>query len=485
MIRTHTPEDDFGPISDLASPATFRFANIGPIKDAALKLGRLTVIAGRNNTGKTLLANLLHSFLHLWEDWVGAPKYLFGAPADFPNIKGIAETLADTGRAVIPLDLKAMQHQRRTLLEQVGRAFPKESMRLAHGLALEGYADTSISLELDDPEAIGPPRPYRSKGLGTVVSMSHDGARLMVSFEEKGPPESMDEIENRTAWAYYRFLLDELLPGSFMLSSDRVGISLFHRELDFKMSEMIEVLHKLGDDEVRPSLAPILFMTGMSDRHNHAVNDNVDFTRHLAELRGEPARLRQAAKMLGQLRNMIGGYYLSSGNDIRFIARARGDDGGYNIPLCQASSSARGLSDLYFYIRHEAAVDDLLIIDCPESHLDTRNQVLLARLLAELVAMGMYVLITTHSDHLVKELNNLIMIHEGFPKRSVTKRLGYKHADRLNPRRVRAYVAEDGGLTQCDIGPFGIEMPVLDETAASVNRAAIELSSHVRGPLRP
>ena len=98
--------------------------------------------------------------------------------------------------------------------------------------------------------------------------MSHDGARLVVSFEEKGPPESMEEIESRTAWAYYRFLLDELLPGSFMLSSDRVGISLFHRELDFKMSEMIEVLQKLGDDEVRPSLAPILFMTGMSDRHN-------------------------------------------------------------------------------------------------------------------------------------------------------------------------------------------------------------------------
>ena len=58
---------------------------------------------------------------------MGAPKYLFGAPADFPNIKGIAETLADTGRAVIPLDLRAMQHQRRTLLEQVGRAFPRRA----------------------------------------------------------------------------------------------------------------------------------------------------------------------------------------------------------------------------------------------------------------------------------------------------------------------------------------------------------------------
>ena len=181
---------------------------------------------------------------------------------------------------------------------------------------------------------------------------------------------------------------------------------------------------------------------------------------------------------------MIGGYYLSSGNDIRFVARARGDDGGYNIPLCQASSSARGLSDLYFYIRHEAAATT-----CSSSTVRraiwTRATRFFWPAAGGIGGAGMFVLITTHSDHLVKELNNLIMIHQGFAKRSVTKKLGYKHADWLDPRRVRAYIAEDGGLTQCDIGPLGIEMPVLDETIASVNRAAIELSSHVRGPLRP
>ena len=31
----------------------FRFKNLGPIKEADLELGDLTIIAGRNNTGKT------------------------------------------------------------------------------------------------------------------------------------------------------------------------------------------------------------------------------------------------------------------------------------------------------------------------------------------------------------------------------------------------------------------------------------------------
>ena len=47
----------------------FRFKNLGQIKEAALELGDLTVIAGRNNTGKTYLAYALYGFLKRWEWW--------------------------------------------------------------------------------------------------------------------------------------------------------------------------------------------------------------------------------------------------------------------------------------------------------------------------------------------------------------------------------------------------------------------------------
>ena len=44
------------------APLTFTFKNIGPIKDAELELGDLTIIAGRNNTGTTYLAHTLYGF---------------------------------------------------------------------------------------------------------------------------------------------------------------------------------------------------------------------------------------------------------------------------------------------------------------------------------------------------------------------------------------------------------------------------------------
>ena len=72
------------------------------------------------------------------------------------------------------------------------------------------------------------------------------------------------------------------------------------------------------------------------------------------------------------------------------------------MPLHLASSSAIGLSDLYFYLRYMASKEHLLIVVEPESHLDTANQIQFARVLARFVDMGIKVLVTTHSDYLIK-----------------------------------------------------------------------------------
>ena len=89
------------------------------------------------------------------------------------------------------------------------------------------------------------------------------------------------------------------------------------------------------------------------------------------------------------------GYYGSSDDDIpiHFKSAGRGTQI-LNIPLHLASSSARELVDLYFFLKHVAKKNHLLIIDEPESHLDTSNQILLARLLARCVRAGLKVLIT-------------------------------------------------------------------------------------------
>ena len=175
----------------------------------------------------------------------------------------------------------------------------------------------------------------------------------------------------------------------------------------------------------------------------------------------------------------MSGYYTSTDGVIRFKSKAR-KHGAFDIPLHIASSSARGLSDLYFYLRHMASSNDVLFIDEPETHLDTANQVLLARVIARLVGAGLKVLVSTHSDYLIKEINNLVMLdhlqRNGGPD---WKKPPYARREAIGCERIRAYVAENNTLTPCAVDRYGIDAPVFDETIDQINRVSTALASAI------
>ena len=241
-------------------------------------------------------------------------------------------------------------------------------------------------------------------------------------------------------------------PEPFILSTERFGISLFYRELDFTKNQLVDLLQKMGDDKNRERVSPYFIINRTTSRYALPIKDNIDYTRSIPERRGDKSEF-QGDKLSNNIKDMMDGYYRASSDDLRFISKARGKGRSFNIPLHLASSSARGLSDLYFFLRHEARPGQLLIIDEPESHLDTANQILLARLLAQLVRTGLKVLITTHSDYIIKEVNNLVMLSQPFPdKAAVARKLGYSAEEWISPESIRAYVAQDGGLTRCTSG---------------------------------
>ena len=103
------------------TPLTFTFKNIGPIKDAELELGDLTIVAGRNNTGKTYLAYTLYGFLTTWEDWPGPALRTRKAGAAersrrserYPAFEQISEQVEENGQAEVLVDRAALSRERR------------------------------------------------------------------------------------------------------------------------------------------------------------------------------------------------------------------------------------------------------------------------------------------------------------------------------------------------------------------------------------
>ena len=229
-----------------------------------------------------------------------------------------------------------------------------------------------------------------------VSSFEYDGTSLIASWETGGASPELPEVLRTLTRQYIRFLLSPT-PRPFILSAERFGISLFYKELDFTRNHLVDLLQQLGEDRGRTRISPFAMIDKTTNRYALPIKDNIDYTRSLSELRAGHGPLHEA-RLFDDIKDIMGGYYRVSDDTIRFKSKAR-KEGAFDLPLHLASSSARGLVDLYFYLRHVAMPDDLLLIDEPESHLDTGNQVLLARTLARMVGAGVRVLIS-HAQRL-------------------------------------------------------------------------------------
>ena len=455
----------------------FGFKNIGPITEAELELGDLTIIAGRNNTGKTYLVYTLYGFLKEWVAWPDFERYFAGNGKN-PEATGIdieqaSRKLMEEGRYKRKVSRARLSKERQALIAKLSSQFSDREIANVFSSPADDFADAKISVHFDRDFPEGP---YEDEERYlNEMSIFIQYKEEVLTFSIKGPGNfRKSTVAFFLAHSYMRFLLAEL-PSPFILSAERFGISLFYKELDFTKNRLVEMLQKIGDEKDSDPLSPFVLIDKTASRYALPIKDNIDYTRDIPNIVKRKSGLENS-KLHDGIKNLMGGYYKSSANDIRFVSKARKKNP-FDIPLHIASSSARGLSDLYFYLRHVARPDELLIIDEPESHLDTRNQIMMARMLAHIVRNGVKVLVTTHSDYILKEINNLIMLNSAFKeKEKVVKRLGYGKDDCLSPESLRCYVAENGGLTPCDIDKFGVDIPVFDKTIDAINKASNELT---------
>ena len=444
----------------------FIFKKIGPIEKAELELGDITIIAGRNNTGKTYLVYTLYGFLKKW--------YGQSLSSDIERIGG---EVVKNGRFKRTVDRETLDRERKEIIRGVTQSFSQKDLAGVFSSPSDSFAGSSIEVELlnEFPKKKQAEIPLQTGG---TLSIQYNGTDITITDKS-----IRDQQHDESFFLYYfsylyrHFLLPEFSYPPFILSAERFGISLFYKELDFTKNKLVDLLQKVSDDKNRDQFSPYLFIDKTTSRYALSIKDNIDYTRDISNLKRQRSDIYED-KLFEKIKDMMKGYYRSSNDDIEFISKRKGRS--FNLPLHIASSSARGLSDLYFYLRHAAKENQLVIIDEPESHLDTANQILLARLLARMIQSNLKVLITTHSDYIIKEINNLIMLSRPFKeKKKVIQDLGYKKDDFIEPAAIRAYVAEGDSLTKCEIDEFGIDMPVFDKTIDKINRTSIELVSRL------
>jgi energy-coupling factor transporter ATP-binding protein EcfA2 len=124
----------------------------------------------------------------------------------------------------------------------------------------------------------------------------------------------------------------------------------------------------------------------------------------------------------------------------------------------------KSLASLVFYLRHQAQPGQLLIIDEPELNLHPDNHRRVARVLAKAVNRGLRVIISTHSDYIVRELSNLVVLGAaGARADAVVRELGYDREWLLRPEQINVLLFRGGGVERVPVSDAGFEVQTIED----------------------
>ena len=230
--------------------------------------------------------------------------------------------------------------------------------------------------------------------------------------------------------------------------------------------------------------------TGRPDRVAHVPSLSgvvADFMQRIALYSPEDAEdpaLQELASELEEetLTGQIGARTLPGGYS-DFAYRPLGTE--QDIRLTRASSMVSELAPVVVFMRGVIRIGDTLIIEEPEAHLHPAAQTRMAVTLARLVRAGVRVLVTTHSDWLLKEIANL-MREGALAEQAGTRKRESTLPSMLHPDEVGVWLFRQDragqGSTVQEI-PFdrseGVEPPDYDDVAEQLYDRAADLQDRL------
>ena len=405
--------------------------NLGLVESATIETGDLTIICGKNNLGKTYLTYAFYGML----------KYLRSTFGLVPMDQKYAGELIEKGETVLQLS---------PIFEMLPSIMKKASIGYSKQLAEVFAADKShfenarFSLEMETPsrsvfhDSSGRMM-WGRKGIQFVFSFSADNMTLTIRQTSKNTnldTASREVILLMISDVVRDCLLKQLIPDVYISSTERTGVVMFQRELDFTRNRLLDLIGK----KVKNIPARFLFDRFQND-YPQPVKDNVDFIRSLPDIANRESKLmKMYPELLLSLSDIVGGSFKATKDGFVSYHPAKG----VKLSIGECSSSIRSLLDVTFYLKNIAKPGDLFLIDEPELNLHPSNQRKIARLISRLVNRGIKVFMTTHSDYIVKELSTLILLKQtgdGFAK--IAEAEGYNREELLDASRVRVYIAKE------------------------------------------
>ncbi len=435
----------------------FTLRNLGRLEEATIDLGKdLIVLTGPNNTSKTYVAHAIYGFcrylVSTLEQAVQSRLLPTVQGADDKNkieidlldgvdkeLESIRTLVASHYTAKLPEVLRAPQwFTSSTKVELLHRA-----NEIEQGKSL--LRDQTLRApELREQIVI-----EKAHGSGTLAA-----ARVLPALETRSSQQQTQQALHNFLVVHTTLALARAFFGGMtepcILPAERSAVEIFSYEL---------AAQRFGprkEDEALPSYPLPIAENLSSVIRRQGVKE--DTSRYAAEA----DRLEREI-----LQGNIG---IGVHGDLLFTPTGATTQ----LDKYLSSSSVKSLAGLSFWLRHLAQRGDFLIIDEPELNLHPKNQRLVARLLARLARSGIKVMMSTHSDYILRELNNLIMLSRD-KDGELHRKHGYGEDETLRPEQVGAYAFDGAHGRPIAIGPAGMDVEAIDKENQDLNRSSRDI----------
>jgi len=419
--------------------------NFGPFEHAEIKLKPLTIFIGRNSVGKSMLMRLLWA---LASTPVTLSAHLLFPPGGFDKRLGeVRSRIVDN----VAKGLEPSRDDVHTLIKLYIEVF-QETLVLSLGGRIQGVFGSSLE---------------------ELIRVGAETSRISIS----GPcgPTTIVIKGNDVRLENFNLCLDDLLdrmvievptPGILGLKYEGISVARSVRTSYDLVSLISEFMVRyfgtlytkgfylgsgwpngvfLPDSRagvvrltIPPSPMPYPRLTSLFGPHLTLDEEFVNATIRIAQVFGE-SRLVEALELAEDFLEELGcelELKPISGVYAVYVKAWSGKE----LPLPLAPSGVR--ESIATVLALTLIEPPMVFIEEPEAHLHPRAVTRLARLIG--VAMGYkdMIVISTHSDHLLVALNNLIALSK---VKGRAERLGFRGAEAINPAMVAAYlvVAED------------------------------------------
>ena len=273
-------------------------------------------------------------------------------------------------------------------------------------------------------------------------------------------------------------VFDVIQNNVFLLPAERAGLNLFYKELNVNRNRIVHEMGKLKTNKIDDR--QLSFFDLISERvslYPKPISDYIEFLNKLDFYsKRETTEFQGIAHEIQS--DILKGKYEIDEKNIYFIPDlAEGNMDKRKINLHVSSSTVKTFFGLVFYLKYMAEKGDCLIIDEPELNLHPDNQRKIARILVKIANKGINIIISTHSDYIIRELNNLIMLNNDFKDRDkLMQKYNYSEDELLSIEDISAYLFTDNTIRAIEVNRYeGIIAETFDKVINSFNESSDEI----------